>query len=84
MANGSLCAFHSTNCHTKCFLVKMYCLALYGCCVWRLDSPNFSVIEIAFNRILRKIYLVLTLQLLTVSQTFLPFEILFISVSLGL
>ena len=34
----------------------MYCLALYGCCVWRLDSPNFSVIEIAFNKILRKIW----------------------------
>ena len=32
----------------------MYCLALYGCCVWRLDSPNFSVTEIAFNKILRK------------------------------
>ena len=28
-ANGSLCAFHSTNCHTKCFIIKMYCLALY-------------------------------------------------------
>ena len=34
----------------------MYCLALYGCCVWRLNSPNFSVIEIAFNKILRKIW----------------------------
>ena len=49
-ANGSLCAFHSTTCHTKCFLIKMYCLALNGCCVWRLDSPNVSVIEIAFNK----------------------------------
>ena len=45
-ANGSLCAFHSTNCHTKA----------YGCCVWRLDSPNFSVIEIAVNKIIRKIW----------------------------
>ena len=56
MANGSYCAFHSTNCHTKCFLIKMYCLALYGCCIWSLDSPGFSVIEIAFNKILRKIW----------------------------
>ena len=45
-ANGSLCVFHSTNCHTKCFLIKMYCLALYECCIWSLDSPGFSVIEI--------------------------------------
>ena len=34
----------------------MYCLALYRCCVWRLDSPNFSVLEIAFNKILKKIW----------------------------
>ena len=51
-ANGSLVHFTPPI----VILIKMYCLALYECCIWSLDSPGFSVIEIAFNRILRKIW----------------------------
>ena len=74
--------FHFTNCHTKCFLIKMYCLALYGCCIWSLDSLGFLAVEIAFNEIFKKngtCFLIYIPQLFTVSQTFLPFVTLFTS-----
>ena len=33
-----------------------YCLYLYGCCLWSLNGPSISLIEIALNKILRKIW----------------------------
>ena len=37
----------------KCFLVKSYCLSLYGCPLWTLSS---SLIETALNKLLRKLW----------------------------
>ena len=38
----------------KTFLLKCYCLSLYGCCIWSLCAPSLHVIiyiEIALNKI---------------------------------
>ena len=40
----------------KCFLIKTYCLSLYGCSLWSLSSPSIRIIEVAFNKLLRKIW----------------------------
>ena len=37
-------------------LFQSYCLSLYGCSLWKLSSPAIQNIEIAFNKILRKIW----------------------------
>ena len=36
-ANCTLCTFYFADCF-ECFLIKLYCLALYGCCLWHLGS----------------------------------------------
>ena len=35
---------------------QSYCLSLYGSCLWSLSSPTLHSIEVAFNKILRKIW----------------------------
>ena len=40
----------------KSFLVKIYCLSLYGCPLWALNSPSLKVIETALNKLLRKVW----------------------------
>ena len=37
-------------------LFQSYCLSLYGSCLWSLSSPAIHNIEVAFNKILRKIW----------------------------
>ena len=37
-------------------LFQSYCLSLYGSCLWSLSSPAIRNIEVAFNKILRKIW----------------------------
>ena len=36
-------------------LFQSYCLSLYGCSLWKLSNPTIQNIEVAFNKILRKI-----------------------------
>ena len=38
------------------FPLRSYCLSLYGCYLWSLNSSSINVIEIALNKILRKIW----------------------------
>ena len=40
----------------KCFLVKSYCLSVYGCSLWTLNSSSLKVIETALNKLLRKLW----------------------------
>ena len=40
----------------KCFLVKSYCLSLYGCPLWTLSSTPLKIIETALNKLLRKLW----------------------------
>ena len=55
-ANLLFCNFKFCNPHTLTFLFRSYCLSLYGCSLWRLDSPSMNLIEVAFNKILRRIW----------------------------
>ena len=53
-ANNLLCIFHSLDPLIKTFLLRNYCLSLYGCCLCSLNSSSINVIEIALNKILRE------------------------------
>ena len=55
-ANSLLCTFHFVDPQVKSFLLKFYCLSLYGCCLWTLNAPSIRVVEVALNKILRKIW----------------------------
>ena len=35
-----LCKFHAADPFIKCFLIKSYCLSLYGATLWSLSSPS--------------------------------------------
>ena len=54
-ANFILHALHSTDVLTKTFLFKCYCLPSYGCSLWSLGSPLIKTIDVALNKILRKV-----------------------------
>ena len=41
---------------TLTFLLRSFCLSLYGCALWRLDSKAITGIEVAFNKVLRRIW----------------------------
>ena len=41
---------------TLTFLLHSFCLSLYGCALWRLDSKSITSIEVAFNKVLRRIW----------------------------
>ena len=41
---------------TLTFLLRSFCLSLYGCALWRLDSKAIASIEVAFNKVLRWIW----------------------------
>ena len=55
-ANCVLCTFHAADCFVKCFLVKLYCLSLYGCCLWHLGSLSLCSLQIAMNKVMRKVW----------------------------
>ena len=55
-ANSLLCTFYFVDPQVKSFLLKFYCLSLYGCCLWTLSAPSIRVVEVALNKILRKIW----------------------------
>ena len=38
------------------FLFKSYCLSLYGCSLWSLSSSSLKLIEVALNKLLRKLF----------------------------
>ena len=54
--NNLLCTFHLLDPFIKAFLLRSYCLSLYGCCLWSLNLLSINVIEIALNKILSKIW----------------------------
>ena len=38
------------------FLVKSFCLSLYGCTLWKLSTSSLKLIEISLNKLLRKVW----------------------------
>ena len=55
-ANCVLYKFSAADPFLKCFLLKSFCLSLYGSCLWSLSSPSIDLIEIALNKLLRRIW----------------------------
>ena len=56
MNRKALCKFSAVDPFTKCFLIKTYCLSLYGCSPWSLSSPSIRIIQVALNKLLRKLW----------------------------
>ena len=40
----------------KTYLIKMYCLSLYGCPLWSLSSKSLICLQIELNKRLRKVW----------------------------
>ena len=55
-ANSILCTFSFVNPIIKTFLFKSYCLSLYGSVLWTLSSASRNSLQIAINKISRKIW----------------------------
>ena len=56
-ANYMLSVFSSCDRPTKTKLFQSYCLSLYGSSLWKSSCPELASLEVAFNNILRKIWL---------------------------
>ena len=54
--NSILCTFGSVDPFIKCFLVKSFCLSLYGCTLWKISTSSLKLIEISLNKLLRKVW----------------------------
>ena len=54
--NSLLCTFKFLDQLIMTFLLKCYCLSLYECCLWSLNTPAIRIIEIALNKVFRKIW----------------------------
>ena len=46
---------HHVDPFVNTFLIKSYCLSLYGASIWSLGAKLIRQLEIGFNKILRKI-----------------------------
>ena len=55
-ANCVLYKFGAVDPFVKSYLLKSYCLSLYGCPLWSLSSPSIKLIEIALNKLLRRVW----------------------------
>ena len=55
-ANTVLCTFRFADPFVLTYLLKSYCLSLYGCTLWSLSSSSIKSLQIAINKLLRKIW----------------------------
>ncbi len=55
-ANCMLHTFAAADAATKTKLLQAYCLSLYGAALWNLSCKEIRTIEVAFNKILRRIW----------------------------
>ena len=55
-ANYILLTFKAVDPFVKSFLIKSFCLSLYGCCLWTLSSPDIHTLVVSLNHILRKVW----------------------------
>ena len=51
-----MCTFGFTDPFVLTFLFKAYCLSLYGCTLWSLSSRALSHLQVAINKVLRRIW----------------------------
>ena len=55
-ALAALYKFSAADPFVKWFLIKSYCLSLYGSSIWSLASSSIRLIEVALNKLLRKVW----------------------------
>ena len=57
-ANFVLCVFPFADISVKnyMYLVKSFCLSMYGCSLWSLSCKNLRIIECALNIIFRRVW----------------------------
>ena len=55
-ANYILSSFKCVDPSLKSFLLKSFCLSLYGCVLWSLSSPDINIIQVATNHHLLRIW----------------------------
>ena len=53
-SNYILSTFNCVDPSVKSFLVKSFCLSLYGCNIWSLSSPDLNILQVAVNHLLRR------------------------------
>ena len=49
-ANSLLYVFRAVDPFMKNFLLKSYCLSLYGCGLWSLSSTSIKILEVSLNK----------------------------------
>ena len=55
-SNCILQTFAGVDPFVKTKLVYAFCLALYGSSLWKLSCKSISIIEVSFNKVLRKVW----------------------------
>ena len=55
-ANSLLYVFRAVDPFVKNFLLKSYCLSLYGCGLWSLSSSSMKILEVSLNKLLWKLW----------------------------
>ena len=55
-SNYILSTFNCVDLSVKSFLVKSFCLSLYGCNIWSLSSPDLNILQVAVNHLLHTIW----------------------------
>ena len=55
-ANSVLYTFSFIDIFTLCFLIKTYCLSLYGCTLWSLSSASLKLLQTSINKVFRRVW----------------------------
>ena len=55
-ANSVLYTFSFIDIFTLCFLIKTYCLSLYGCTLWSLSSVSLKLLQTSINKVFRRVW----------------------------
>ena len=55
-ANFVLCVFPFADISVKNYLVKSFCLSMYGCSLWSLSCKNLRIIECALNKLFWRVW----------------------------
>ena len=55
-ANSLLCSFSNLSPIVLTCLFRSVCLSLYGCALWNISSKCLKMLEVSFNKILRRIW----------------------------
>ena len=55
-ANALFCTFPNLSPSVLTYLLNMFCLSLYGAALWTLSSTSLCTLEVAFSKLLQRIW----------------------------